>query len=278
MTLPPSRNIRATSGAANTSAHRTSTGPFLEKGKDKLVSIEPSIGKVVTVSWSRQGRNSEIMASKNQLSGEATIPVLKSPREVGGIIIKSNDVKTHLRIALIDEKQIVRTPLVWDDIRGERHICRSNPEMIAFTHNFHGIYLHDPDLGWQICASLNSTLTWLFIETLGRRGLGGGAVRILVKDLKGTPLLIHPDCLNSDSKKELHAAFTDLTLRSVGNIRQEITKNDDEIFGVAPNRRTLDALIFDALNLTQGERDAVYEAVIDLVQTRLQKASSLKGG
>ena len=217
------------------------------------------------------------MSGENLDLGETTIPVLKSPREFGGIIIESSDIKTHLRTDLIDEKQIVRTPLVWDDIRGERHICRFNPEMLAFTHNFHGIWLHNPDLAWQICACLNSTLTWFFVETLGRRGLGGGAVRILVKDLKRTPLLIPPDYLNSESKKALHAAFTDLTLRSVGNIRQEITTNDDEIFGVAPDRRALDAIIFDTLNLTQGERDAVYEAVIDLVEARLQKASSLKG-
>ena len=249
---------------------------ILEKGKGKLVSIEPSLGEVMTVSWSRQGRNSEIMSGENLDLGETTIPVLKSPREFGGIIIESSDIKTHLRTDLIDEKQIVRTPLVWDDIRGERHICRFNPEMLAFTHNFHGIWLHNPDLAWQICACLNSTLTWFFVETLGRRGLGGGAVRILVKDLKRTPLLIPPDYLNSESKKALHAAFTDLTLRSVGSIRQEITTNDDEIFGVAPDRRALDAIIFDTLNLTQGERDAVYEAVIDLVEARLQKASSLK--
>ncbi len=250
---------------------------ILEKGKDKLVSIEPSIGKVVTVSWSRQGRNSEIMASKDQVSGETTIPVLKSPREFGGIIIKSSDVRTHLRIGLIDEKQIVRTPLVWDDIRGERHICRFNPEMFAFTHNFHGIYLHNPDLDWQICAGLNSTLTWLFIETLGRRGLGGGGVRILVEDLKRTPLLIHPDHFSLEPKKDLQSIFTELTSRSVHNISTEITKNKKNVFDVTPDRRALDAIIFDALNLTQGERDGVYEAVIHLVEARLQKASSLRG-
>ena len=44
-----------------------------------------------------------------------------------------------------------------------------------------------------------------------------------------------------------------------------------------PDRRALDAIIFDALDLTQGERDGVYEAVIHLVEARLQKASSLKG-
>jgi len=37
----------------------------------------------------------------------------------------------------------------------------------------------------------------------------------------------------------------------------------------------LDNIIFDALNLTQGERDAVYEAVINLVESRLKKAGSV---
>ena len=37
----------------------------------------------------------------------------------------------------------------------------------------------------------------------------------------------------------------------------------------------LDNIIFDALNLTQCERDAVYEAVINLVEGRLKKAGSI---
>ena len=248
-----------------------------EKGKDKLVSIEPSIGKVVTVSWSRQGRNSEIMVSNGQVSGETTIPVLKSPRELDGIIIKSSNIRTHLRIGLIDEGQIVRTPLVWDDIRGERHICRFNPEMLAFTHNFHGIYLHNPDIAWQICAGLNSTLTWLFIETLGRRGLGGGAVRILVEDLKRIPLLIHPEHLSGELGEALQPIFTELTSRSVNDISVEITKNEQNVFDAIPDRRALDDIIFDVLKLTPGERDDVYEAVIHLMEARLQKAQSLRG-
>ena len=37
----------------------------------------------------------------------------------------------------------------------------------------------------------------------------------------------------------------------------------------------LDDFIFDGLKLAQGERDAVYEAVIHLVETRLKKAGSV---
>jgi len=38
---------------------------------------------------------------------------------------------------------------------------------------------------------------------------------------------------------------------------------------------SLDHVMFDALGLTQGERDAVYEAVVNLVEARLKKAASL---
>ena len=247
---------------------------ILKKSKNKLVSIEPSVGKVKTVSWSRMGQNSEIMSSKDLSSKETTIPVLKSPREFDSIIIKSSDVKTRLRIDLIDEKEIVRTPLIWDDIRGERHICRFNPEMLAFTHNFHGIYLHNIDMARQICACLNSTLTWLFIETLGRRGLGGGGVRILVEDLKRTPLLVHPKHFSAEMKRDLQSVFTELTSRSVDNISKEIRKNDKDLVDVRPDRLALDAIIFDALDLTQGERDGVYEAVNQHITTRLEKAKN----
>ncbi|QQS33859.1 MAG: hypothetical protein IPM50_04580 [Acidobacteriota bacterium] len=41
------------------------------------------------------------------------------------------------------------------------------------------------------------------------------------------------------------------------------------------DRRDLDNVIFDALGLTASERDAVYEAVIDLVSKRLQRAQTI---
>ncbi|MCX7905991.1 MAG: hypothetical protein N2561_00420 [Bacteroidetes bacterium] len=42
-----------------------------------------------------------------------------------------------------------------------------------------------------------------------------------------------------------------------------------------PYRRALDDVVFDVLGLTQGEREAVYEAVINLVKARLEKARSV---
>ena len=40
-------------------------------------------------------------------------------------------------------------------------------------------------------------------------------------------------------------------------------------------RLVLDAAVFDALNLTQGERQAVYEGVAELVGNRKRRARSV---
>ena len=42
------------------------------------------------------------------------------------------------------------------------------------------------------------------------------------------------------------------------------------------DRREIDSIIFDALGLTTGERDAVYETVIDLVSKRLQRPQTIR--
>ncbi|MEM4725044.1 MAG: hypothetical protein QXP01_08550 [Candidatus Hadarchaeum sp.] len=40
-------------------------------------------------------------------------------------------------------------------------------------------------------------------------------------------------------------------------------------------RHDLDDFVFDVLGLTAGEREAVYEAVVELVRARLEKARSV---
>jgi hypothetical protein len=42
-----------------------------------------------------------------------------------------------------------------------------------------------------------------------------------------------------------------------------------------PDRRALDEVVFDVLGLTPGEREAVYEVVVNLVRAWLDKAQSV---
>ncbi len=54
---------------------------------------------------------------------------------------------------------------------------------------------------------------------------------------------------------------------------RDIKPVDEEL--ETEEHQALDDMIFDVLELTQDERDAVYEAVVELVETRLKKADSL---
>ena len=110
---------------------------------------------------------------------------------------------------------------------------------------------------------LNSTVIPLLIETEGITNLGEGVVYTNVYWLKTLPVLN-----DYESAQELHQYYDNIKTREILSIFDEIDQ---------PDRRALDTIIFDALDLTQGERDGVYEAVVNLVEARLSKAKSLTG-
>ena len=59
------------------------------------------------------------------------------------------------------------------------------------------------------------------------------------------------------------------------SLDESILESEDwDVLEPSQARRDLDNIIFDVLQLTQGERDGVYEAVIQLVETRLKKAKT----
>ena len=125
----------------------------------------------------------------------------------------------------------------------------------------------------QLIGFLNSTLVALFLETLGSKNMGQGVLNFFMADFLSMKI---PVVEGTD----LEQAYKNLRERSIYDVRTEYgaMTSKEGITQVNPlaDRRQLDNVIFDALNLTQGERDSVYEAVIHLVEARLQKAQSLR--
>ena len=111
-------------------------------------------------------------------------------------------------------------------------------------------------------ALLNSTVHFLQLEIMGRSNQGQGVLNTYGPDFAWIKCL-NPHHVDEESLRD---AFGILSARSVKSIFDEVESED---------RRALDNIVFDALKLTHSERDAVYEAVIDLVETRLRKARSL---
>ena len=266
---------------------------ILEKGKDKLVRL----GDVAEVRRGfTTGANEFFYLDAErvrewEIEEEFLKPVIKSPRECRSILIDPSQLKFKLFMCGADRADLAGTAALeyiewgesegfdqrpscrgrarWWDL-GERHIPRLSfnylisstartlyaPDGCYTSDNFQEIHT-DPCLALPLCVSLNSSLFQLMVNVAGRSNFGGGLLKIQTYEVSEL-LCLDPRTIGFEDE----AMFT---------------LSSWEMLEPSDNRRALDALIFDALNLTQGERDSVYEAVIHLVETRLQKASSLRG-
>ena len=122
--------------------------------------------------------------------------------------------------------------------------------------------LYYANLPNDVLLFLNSAIGAMFFEFYNRAGLGKGARSMMVSDYENVPALVNSD-IDQKTTESLIKQISPLPPRKIVNSESEWSD--------------LDAIIFDALNLTQGERDGVYAAVVNLVESRLWKARSLKG-
>ena len=104
----------------------------------------------------------------------------------------------------------------------------------------------------QFAIAMNATLSQLMINVLGRTALGGGGLKIQIYETENLPVP-NPSLLPS-LDAELFAS------------------SDWDVLTPSPERRHIDDAVFDALGLTAGEREAVYEGVTKLVSNRKQRA------
>ena len=266
---------------------------LLEKGKDKLVRL----GDIAEVRRGFTTGANEFFyfdAARIQewgIESEYLKPVIKSPRECKSILVDPSQLQFKLFMCRADKAALAGTAVLeyikWGESQGfhRRPSCRGRTRWwnlgkreipsLAFNYlisstartlytpdgcytsdNFQEVHT-DSDLTLPLCASLNSSLFQLMVNMAGRSNFGGGLLKIQTYEV--SELL----CLDPKT-----FPFEEATL---------FTSSLWEMLDPSDDRRTLDAIIFDALNLTQGERDGVYEAVTNLVEARLRKARSLKG-
>lgn len=145
-------------------------------------------------------------------------------------------------------------------IHNDRQNVFWNPSNIAVDHNLFEILGFDEDLIW---GSLSWTGQLLFRELHGRTNLGQGALKTEGIDIK-TFYIFNLD--DEEIKKSIRLSRERLSKRIIGTVFEESSTVD---------RRDMDNIFFDLLNLNLDEREEVYDAVIHLVKARLGKADSL---
>ena len=266
---------------------------LLEKRKDKL----GRLGDIAEVRFGiKTGANEFFYLNDDQIQewgieSEYLKPVIKSPRECKSIRVDPSQLQFKLFMCHADKAALAGTAALdyieWGEKQGfhQRSSCKGRARWwdlgdreiptLSFNYlisstartlyaqdgcytsdNFQEIHI-DSDLRLPLCASLNSSLFQLMVNMAGRSNFGGGLLKIQTYEV--SELL----CLDPKT-----FAFENETI---------FTSTAWEMLDPSDDRRALDAIIFDALDLTQGERDGVYEAVVNLVEARLRKARSLKG-
>ncbi len=266
---------------------------ILEKGKDKLMRL----GDVAEVRRGfTTGANAFFYLDEERIQAwsiesEFLKPVIKSPRECKYIRVDPRQLQFKLFMCHSDKAALAGTAALeyikWGESQRyhQRPSCKGRPRWWDLTEesgnsvfvkeaNETSAVFYNPDnylvdcrlyyanLPKDILFFLNSAIGAMFFEFYNRAGLGGGARSMMVSDYENVPTLV-----NAHIDRET----TELILELVSPLSpRKFMDSESKWFA-------LDAIIFDALNLTQGERDGVYEVVVNLVEARLRKAKSVKG-
>lgn len=273
---------------------------ILEKGKGKLVRL----GDIAEVRFGiKTGANAFFYLDEEKIAAwgieeEFLKPVVKSLRECKRIIVSPQDLRYKVFLCHKEKRGLAGTAALeyikWGEsegfhkratcrartrwwnlgdksisdvlysyILGARHLCPYNQKVLA-DNNLFDIWAIKPRL---LSAQMSSPLFRLFLETQGREMTGALTVlKVQIYELLEVKVL-NQYLLNTVQQEVFFRTFEKLKKREIGDIFDEVNQ---------PDRRALDDIIFDTLGLTQGERDAVYEGVVNLVEARLKKAQSLK--
>ena len=162
-----------------------------------------------------------------------------------------------------------------------------NPQGFPCDHTFYYIHIGQ-DIAEQtpktelehqkkvlrLGSFLNSSMSWLFVEVLGRKNMGEGVLTCYGPEMRPFPI-IPPDSL-----KGIEDLFKPLTERPVESVFDELGIDPNHpISGqtpkIKPDRKALDDFVFDVVGLSEEQRTQVYLSLCEMVQNRLYKAKNI---
>ncbi len=278
---------------------------ILERNRDKLVLLSEiaDVRRGFTTGANKFFYLDEKDVARWEIEPEYLKPVIKSPRECRPILVRPEDVRFKVLLVHQDKEQLAGTnvlkyiefgesqgyhqrrtcasrarwydlgkrepgSILWGMIHYQRHLSPFNSHSFQVDHNLFEIFPKGEQFSAKtLCALLNSTLANLVRELIGRTTLGQGALKTEGIDIAQV-WLPDPRKLTLQQVKALGTAFDALAGQPVESIFEEVKKTD---------RRVLDAAVFDILDLSPGEREAVYQAVVDMVRARIERARSVTG-
>jgi hypothetical protein len=129
----------------------------------------------------------------------------------------------------------------------------------------------------SLALVLNSTLTWLMIEVFGRKGLGGGATRVLVKEMRKIFSIPDPNLISSQEAEGLFNKIREVEVKSVFEELGLDPSSEIDIQDPSPReyRYEIDKLVCQSIEVDSSILKDLYRTVCRLVKERKDKAGSL---
>lgn len=144
---------------------------------------------------------------------------------------------------------------------GDRHIHRYSQTPL-FADNVLNFLAPKQDMSSvELAAMLNSSITCLFVECVGRLALGDGALKLQVEDVRDYLLVPKVHAFEPEHRQEIVAAFKKLLRRPIDPIPAELDHLD---------RHELDRAVLKAMGLPIKRLDDIYDGLRNLVKERLQ--------
>jgi len=113
---------------------------------------------------------------------------------------------------------------------------------------------------------LNSQLFRYFVDLFARQLTGSQTLSDVDVNIVEKTLIIRPELLEN-KKEELQEIYNSLKSREQGTIFEEIEQED---------KKRLDTIIFEALGLTENDREELYRVAAKYIKDRKDKSNSIK--
>lgn len=227
------------------------------------------------------------------IEAEYLVPVVKTPRDCSGIVVDRDELTTYVfgadrgaggrlgegaaEYVRWGETQgfherptcAARNPwwslqlfsgdFLWWKSVGDRYCFFHNPDHVPVDQRNYWLNLRDPSIAaLDLVLSLNSTVDRLLMEAEARELTGA----FTIMELSVVDVVRRRVILTQFPREQWSSS---LLSRPIAGVHHEVQQQD---------RREVDSVVFDQLGLTDDQRDAVYDAVVHLVEARLAKSAS----
>jgi hypothetical protein len=232
---------------------------ILEKGKDKLTRLY----RISNIEGYIHDNNTGPKFPK--------VKFIKTVKQLDCILLTMNSKAIILYGVKKEGNSRLVSPILFPRTLGDRQLVVWNKAGI-YAKEFYKIIPNSMEDIVSLVSQLNSTFGILQRELFGLTNLGDGALKFSAYDI-GLFYIIQEIFID---EKEIENFLNRKQKEIIIELGFDKTKPiRSQKPNPLPDRKAFDDIIFDALGLTQAEREEVYYSVCELVQNRLNKAKSV---